>query len=67
MQLGAGTLLFCMSQCTIPFCTLSPVWGLGFGEQQAGVEYGDGAGLHSYVQRYEEQGGDSCHGCMVVL
>jgi len=25
MQLGAGTLLFCLSQCAIPFCTLSPV------------------------------------------
>jgi len=25
MQLGANTLLFCLSQCTIPFCTLSAV------------------------------------------
>ena len=24
-QLGAGTSLFCLSQCTIPFCTLSVV------------------------------------------
>jgi len=23
MQLGAGTSLFCLSQCAIPFCTLS--------------------------------------------
>jgi len=23
MQLGAGTSLFCLSQCVIPFCTLS--------------------------------------------
>jgi len=24
MQLGAGTAWFCLSQCAIPFCTLSP-------------------------------------------
>jgi len=28
MQLGAGTSLFCLSQCTIPFCTLSTHEGI---------------------------------------
>ena len=30
MQLGAGTLLFCLSQCEIPFCTLLPGFETGF-------------------------------------
>jgi len=32
-----------------------------------GVEYGGEAGSHGHIWRYEEQGGDGCHGHMMVL
>jgi len=36
MQLGAGTSLFCLSQCAIPFCTLSPVYNVDSSPNKAG-------------------------------
>ena len=44
-QLGAGTSLFCLSQCAISFCTLSPLFGIpvpglvGTSEVKEGFDY----------------------------